>query len=87
MRVRGAADDGDCIPELLAQSVEPAALVFIAEQGGAGEQFVVGGYGGPPTQLRVEVPQQRVLAPRGGREIRCAVDDAAAGDEHSSNCR
>jgi hypothetical protein len=33
------------------------------------------------------VPQQGVFTFRRGREVGRAVDDAVAGDEHSSNCK
>ena len=84
---RRTADDCDSIPELLAETVELALLMPVTQSGGAFEQLVLHNDGGAPAQLCVEVPQQGVLAARGGGEIRRAVNDAGAGDEHSSNCR
>ena len=86
-RVGRAADNGDLVAELVAQLLEPASFMLGAENAGASEQFVVGDDGGAPAQLRVEIPQQRVLAAGGGGKIRRAVDDAVSGDEHSSHCR
>ena len=74
-----AADDVDVVVELGAQVVELAALVLVAESRSAGEQFVVDVDLRAPPELRVEGAQQRVLAPRGGGEIGCAVDDAVVG--------
>ena len=64
------------LAELGAKVVELTALVVVAEAGGAGEQLVLDQNLRTAAELRVEGAQQRVLAPRGGGEIGCAVDDA-----------
>ena len=86
-RVCGTADHCDLVAELVAQPVEFAPFVLVAERGRSRDQFVFRGDGGSPAELGVEGTEQGVFALGGGREIRCAVDDALAGDEHSSDCR
>jgi hypothetical protein len=58
-------------------------LVLTAECGGAGQQLVGDRDGRTPAEAGIERAQQRVLAPRGGGEVGCAVDDSTVGDEHS----
>ncbi len=68
------ADYGDPIAELVAQPVEPASLCSLprvtvrASRSSSADR-------GTPAEFRVEVPQQRVLAPSRGGQIRRAVDD------------
>ena len=50
------ADYGDPIAELVAQSVEPASLMLVAESGGSRQQIVVHGDRGTPAEFRVEIP-------------------------------
>ena len=69
------------------ETVELALLMSVTQSDGAVEQLVLHCDGGTPAQLCVEIAQQGVLAASGRGEIRRAVDDPVAGDEHSSNCR
>ena len=82
----GTADDGN-VAVLVAQLVEPALFVLVAERCGALEQFVRDADALTPAEFRVEFAQQGIFTARGGCQIRCAVDDAVACHEHSSHCR
>ena len=63
--------------------LEGAKFVCVTELGRAPQQFVIVGLDrGAATELGIECAQQGIFAPRGGREVRCAVDDLIVGDEH-----
>lgn len=81
------ADDSDAVAELVAQSVEAASFVFVPQYGCSGEQFVRNRRCRAAAELRVEIPEQRILATRGGGEIRCAVDQGVVAEEHNRNGR
>ena len=87
-RVGGPADADHTVAVALDELLEGAQFVRVTQLGRAPQQFVVVGLDrGAATELGIERAQQGVFAPRGGREVRCAVDDLIVGDEHVGNCR
>ena len=87
-RVGGAADADHTVAVAFDELLEGAQFVCVTQLGRAPQQFVIVGLDrGAATELGIECAQQGVFAPRGGREVRCAVDDLIVGDEHVGNCR
>ena len=64
MRVCRTADDRDAVAELVAQPVELAPLVLVAESGGAREQVVLDGDGRSPGRAWRRTSRSRAYSQR-----------------------